>query len=52
MAKHRLTTDFMNKRGVRFLTCYGEVRSTSQWNNVATIDRRIAVGDTWEEGEE
>ncbi|UJD21191.1 hypothetical protein SEA_SORORFAGO_94 [Mycobacterium phage SororFago] len=52
MARHRLTQDFANRTDVRFLTCYGELLRTGYNDSfVATVDRPLSVGNTWEEGE-
>ncbi|QLF84661.1 hypothetical protein SEA_GAIL_98 [Mycobacterium phage Gail] len=52
MARHRLTTDFANREGVRYLSVYGTLCNTSAGLPIAALGRRIDVGNTWEGDEE
>ncbi|AEJ93431.1 hypothetical protein FGG33_gp11 [Mycobacterium phage Benedict] len=49
VGKHRLTHDFANSTGVRFMTINGELLCTgSDPTTIASVGRQLDVGDTFD----
>ncbi|AVP42121.1 hypothetical protein KIP48_gp07 [Mycobacterium phage Naca] len=48
VGKHRLTIDFANTTGVRYLTIAGRLYCTGVVGPIAEVGRTIDVGDTFD----